>query len=356
MAMIANRIGMMGNRAGSRGHFRGFSTVELMVVIAVLVILIGIAVVSFRTVADRMKGNANEVTLAGLQSAVAEAEQAGLFARPVRGVWAGGAWVTESASIAGRRKIDFWRRPVNLAGLPVPMQSPGVMLDGAAAVSSGWGAGRPFFEVSDLLQNTAVAIATLRTNPGVSEALIRIGGSSSPMPSFYDNRSSYRPRETVVFYLGDDDDEGYRVFTAISDVPAGTTPPLNGDNSFWRRGYGAVLDNFGGPIVFVPATGLQAGIWLHGSDPLRNSKRDFVPGDRVYVTNDNLPPWASGATQTRTYYICQRATTALPGMSAADWRPADPIRSRDGKPFWASGGPDGNLDTVADNVYSFGAP
>ena len=80
------------------------------------------------------------------------------------------------------------------------------------------------------------------------------------------------------------------------------------------------LDTWGNPIIFVPAAGLCGGA---GAD---NSM--WVGGPR----ND----------------ASAKKVVAAPTASELG-----PIRSADGRPFWASAGPDGDFRTGDDNVYSF---
>jgi hypothetical protein len=77
-----------------------------------------------------------------------------------------------------------------------------------------------------------------------------------------------------------------------------------------------LLDGWGNPIIFVPASGLQ-----------------FVYRNLNYSTNPPTVP---------------AGTPAFPALPPT-------IVSPDGRPFWASAGPDGDFIRGDDNIYSFNA-
>jgi hypothetical protein len=47
------------------------------------------------------------------------------------------------------------------------------------------------------------------------------------------------------------------------------------------------------------------------------------------------------------------AKQVVPNPPAGSTTQVGPIRSSDGRPFWASAGPDGDFRTADDNMYSF---
>jgi prepilin-type N-terminal cleavage/methylation domain-containing protein len=104
-----------------------------------------------------------------------------------------------------------------------------------------------------------------------------------------------------------------------------------------------LVDGWGNPIIFVPPTGLTA--------PAFNTNGvSHVVGSRVQM---------SGSPGQE--YRCIRAFVAVDNsfnpntMSNPEryWVVVPSITSPDGRPFWASAGPDGNFQNADDNIYSF---
>jgi hypothetical protein len=166
----------------------------------------------------------------------------------------------------------------------------------------------------------------MKNVPAVNPILDALANNVNKSATFYSGISKYPINARVIYATSA---TALDVYIATANQTTAAAPP----SGVWQLSWAAVLDNSGNPIVFVPASGLHIGkAYVTG--------QTYNPGDRVYVA-------ASG----RTYYECTSTTSANP--PGTGWRIASPIRDPAGKPFWASAGPDGDLDTNADNQYSF---
>lgn len=351
-------LGLGGGRVSERrgcGAGRGFSTIEVLAVVGILVILAAITVIGFRFVGDRARGTAVRVTLETLRGALLEAESAGLLRRQPPGLFQpDNQWVRidpESAGPYGNGLIpDLWRRHdvSNRTPGQVAAWSPGNVTAGQLQPGL-WTAFNLMPDPSDLnnwrdapaIKNTALALAMMRTVPGVAKTLDGLPNSVSRIPEFYSPTLAYVRGQRVVFRVANNSTPfsgPAEVFVAVRDVSAGVSPVPGADTADWARDFGAILDGFGNPILFVPSSGLHiGGRYMSG--------RSYDVGDRVFVAS---------SPGVRQYFECiQAAPAGTSPSNTSFWRPAQPIRSPDGKPFWASAGPDGDFDTPGDNLYSF---
>lgn len=339
--------------ANGRVRF-GFSTVEVLAVVGILVILAAITVIGFRFVGDRARGNAVRVTLETLRGALLEAEASGLLRRQPPGLFEpNNTWVRidpDSNGPYGNGLIpDLWRRHdvSNRTPGQVAIWSPGNVT--ASRLPATWldydvnsdGLGSNNWRDAPAIKNTALALAMMRTVPGVAKTLDGLPNSVARIPEFYSPTLPYARGQRVVFRVSNNSTAfsgPAAVFVAVRDVAPGVAPVPGTDTADWARDFGAVLDGFGNPILFVPSSGLHIG---RGHSPTRS----YDVGDRV---------WVSPTPGARQYFECiQAAPVGTSVTNTAFWRPAEPVRSPDGKPFWVSAGPDGDFDTPGDNLYSF---
>lgn len=377
------------SRPADRSRASGFTTVELMTVVGILVLLATIAVIGFKFVGDRAKGNSVRVTLETLKSLTQEAETAGLFRRSPTRVWGNDdtagtnplnmrSYSTTFPFLSGRIVPDLWRRTDPTAPPPLPPPAP------ESALNSLWSPGvvkpdvyrQGFFDgfnyggrdpadvnaqtapqpermnwrVAPAIRNTTLAVAMLRTVPAVKSTLDSLPGSGSTYAAFWASTNAY-PRGSRVIYDPIDSSnpanataasfDGPNVYLARRDVTAGNRPTPGTDTADWERSHTAILDGFGNPIIFVLSAGLHFGERYQAT-------RSYEVGERVFFGN------GTG----RVYYECIAPVSpnpppAPPLTNTSFWRVATPVRSPDGRPFWASAGADGNFDTPADNLYSF---
>jgi len=104
-----------------------------------------------------------------------------------------------------------------------------------------------------------------------------------------------------------------------------------------------VLDGWGNPILFVPSGGL-AGVTASGSP-------DWNP-NIAYSAGDIVKDYSDSQRVTKKYYtaIANHKSNIQPYLSPQNW--FEGIRSRNGRPFFVSAGPDGVFSLGDDNVNS----
>jgi len=324
--------------------------VELLTVVGILVILATIAVIAFRFVGDRTKVNSARVTLETLKGLTQEAETAGAFGRPVSGWFyenPAGLVVWQDGSLTTTPVSSFWKRPTAVAAaifaptgrldqdilVSIP-PSPPVFPVRPATILSDW-------SDNAAIKNTAIATLLLRNVPGPRKTLDGLPLTTVRLPSVWDDNQPYSPSALVLFSAsttGSNFSNGLSVFRARQSLTAATpAPTAQGDTVHWERSFAGPLDTFGRPILFVPACGMQVGGAFE-------SAKSYDVANRVFT----------GTGSARVYYECIAPAAAGTAVTnTALWRLATPIRSPDGKPFWASAGPDGTFDTAGDNLYSF---
>lgn len=328
---------------------KAFTLIEVLVVIGIIGLLVAISVIAFKHVGNRVKSNAGKVTMQNLATMLAEAQSQSLFKRQPPGVWIANPsqyWndnATNPTDPGTKRTFDFWLSP-NATTTAVTNYSPGALIDEAPieTTSSNWAGAspaKPAWLGSELVANTAIALAMMRGIPVVASSLNDLGSSQNHTAVWYDPLVSYKVGARVLYSQGSSSTQGLRVYVALKDLAVNTKPPTSGDDANWRRDFAAVLDTFNNPILYIPANGLHIGKSYDNNKP-------YLPGDRCYQISGT----------TRNYFECTAASKGnapTVGVPTAYWRDAAPIRSPNGQPFWASAGPDGDLDTPADNLYSY---
>lgn len=228
-------------------HRSAFSLLELLVVIGILLVLIGLAVIGFKTVGSASKGKLTRNQLENCKSMLGEFTltnqvQDLLPLLPV----ANNHWVVPSPTPA----------TTDITTVTVPAPAPTSTNE------------------TNLKEDTARVIARLESVPANRQSLEK-------MPPDHISGVTYN---TLAVTGG--------------TLPASTTAvPV-------------LLDGNGNPIYFIPGGGM---------------------------TGVNLGYKGSGDH----------------GSAASYDQPNMTVRSPDRRPFWASGGPDGDLTTGDDNVYSF---
>lgn len=337
------------------GASRAFTTIELLVVISIILLLAGVVVYAISRAAAGMGTKAAGVTLGNLTAVLKEGENGNLLKRQPPGVWlsadsptgVASYAVTETPHVVTNRVADFWRQPDNVtAAGPKALYSPGLVtrdLIPGLVPERDW-------RVSAAVQNTGIALAFLKRSSSNASLLGSLPNNTNQSATFWDANTAY-PRGARVIYTTRTGSTAVSTFSYIArrDVAAGAAnaPPsvtsLSAGNNTWESSLrndnwelttATVLDPWNNPVIFVPSVGLQVG-------KEHVAGRQYLPGERVYV-------FGSGV---RTYYVATAATSLTP--PASPWQLATPVRASDGRPFWASAGPDGDFDTPNDNVYSF---
>jgi type II secretory pathway pseudopilin PulG len=282
------------HRSRSRSSSRAFTLIEVLVVIGIIIILLGIIAFGMSKVIDSQKKASTRNTLNVMRSWLAEYEitTKGLNRQPPK------QWTPLGQELkAPGDVITIWTdgNPSDTAAPePDPALAPRNVTKevGAADVRGRYSAEQVgnTQQVLTLLQQAA-SVKTLMSQLATGQTMEEVPASLTAC------------KLNVKFANGT-----VAPYSGMAGMPV---PPL-------------ILDAWGNPIIFVPAGGL-AGLNGSADDAM------FVGGKKgdaeaKEVVRDTVTPAANQVL---------------------------PIRSPDSRPFWASGGPDGNFLTGDDNLYSF---
>ncbi|HEV2294386.1 MAG TPA: type II secretion system protein [Tepidisphaeraceae bacterium] len=256
---------------------RGFTLIEILVTIGILLLLVGIVVFSMSRVSNSSRNRQTQITLGNLKNMIAELEAtAGLGGRQPPHMWVDGNAQPQTPS-------NFWKDADPTNSTP-PEPDPLVIPQDVRSEAQR--------SESAAVRNTQLAMTLLVAVPVNKTAL-------SNLPS-----NSIMKMPNVI----------------------GTNPY---DES---QQVGVPLDSWGNPIIFVPAGGLCGStavqMWIGGNPPTGG----VVPGGTQQTGN---------------------AKMVVANPPAGSTTQVGPIRSPDGRPFWASAGPDGDFRRADDNLYSF---
>ena len=287
---------------------RGFTLIEVLTVIGIIIILVGIVVYGLGKVMGGTKAASTKATLETMRSILSEYEvvSKGLSRQP------GIQWLNDGALTPPGNPVSIWKDgdPTDAATNqpePDPVQVPG-------DVKSASGTGANGRYTADQIGNTQQVLMLMQQAPSVRTMIQQLPASNlmEPVPAGLGNPPAgvklliQRPDGTVGAYAG---------------VAAKPVPPL-------------VLDAWGNPIIFVPAGGLCGGKG-GDSDPLT-----------MYVGG------RAGEKDSAGNLVAKMVVSVDPGQQPGP-NQLRQIRSPDNRPFWASAGPDGDFRTGDDNVYSF---
>lgn len=241
----------------------GFTLIEILVVIGIIMVLVGIVFFGMSRVSTTARNREVTVTLGNLRGMVTELDaKAGLTGKQPTHQWIGGTVNTTGP-------FNFWKDGDPTTDLPPvgddPIIQPGVVES------------LPAREQSAAVRNTQVAMVLLTSIPA----------NKTMLASF--------PTQHTMKLPNINNPAGYDA--SLVPVP---------------------VDPWNNPIIFVPGGGLCG----DGTNPM-------------YVGGKAGDPDAKEV-------VASPATGQL-----------GPIRSPDGRPFWASAGPDGDFGKADDNVYSF---
>ena len=273
----------------------GFTLIEILVVIGIILVLIGIVFVALKHVGGASKSSATKIDLQNLQSMLAELENAGPLTTT----------------------IQF----PNAA--PYQVQPGSVQLVATTSTLP---------VVGDVTAETYAAGGTLNSDRWLNLAAAETQFVMGRLRSVPQNRQSLQslPGERLMKAQG----EGlaYGTFT-----PSATLPIRTVDGSAHGTPDPPILvDAWGNPIIFVPGGGLAIAAAYNGG-------QSYLKGSIV----------ANGGN----FYRALKATNAATSDTAS-WEqlPAgfNPIVTAPGnRPFFASAGADGDFQAPDDNMYSF---
>lgn len=318
----------------------GFTLLEIMIAIGIIVILAGILIMGGNTVMKSSREKATKVSLASVQGMFAEFDaKTGLSKPPAMWLWnQSGTLKIVGAVDTPTINTDFWRRP-GMTGSAIfeTLDAPGVVMDSNVETRNG----------SKAVINTQIVMNYLMAMPANRDALQKLRPEQYMIPEFQTSDKKVRAGgNDGVLHTSDDADEsiGYVTGSRVQyngqrflckkqiilfpDTPVDTTPP-GGD---WVADNGpaapVMLDAWGNPIIFVPGTGLRVRL-LNGEKEL---KTDTSPESLKQT-------WIIVSPEGK---VKDNGTGAAP-----------PVVTQPGRPFFASAGPDGDFAKGDDNIYSF---
>jgi len=276
---------------------RGFTLIEVLTVIGIIILLVGITVYGISKVMGSSKAAATKTTLENLKSMLSEYETVskGLKRQP------GIQWLNDGDAGATSIWQDFDPGDAAKAPEPDPAVPPrDVTIAGGTGASGRYSADQIGNTQQVMLMQTAPNVRSMIQQLPAQQLMEQIP-ANLPMPPAGVKLFVQRADNTIGMYQG---------------VAARPNPPL-------------VLDGWGNPIIFVPAGGLA------GGDGPKTDPNTMIVGGKASDTDSKR----------------------VLALDPADQNPpADAvrqIRSPDNRPFWASAGPDGNFMTGDDNLYSF---
>jgi type II secretory pathway pseudopilin PulG len=269
---------------------RGFTMLEILVVVGILMVLVGIAAVAYRGLDPSDK--ATKGTLDNLKGMFAEYEAAAGLRNQPAGIYRGGAPVLPGTPPL---PADIWKEPAVIVQDPVGNPQSGNVSPQSAARYH-W----------DAIGNTQRVLQILSRIPANKQTFTKL------------------PARQIHGVSDEDVDKGGPVVlmpSATGGTPSATRDPRAIDPPL-------VLDAWGNPIIFVGSYGLA------NVDLVKKPKTDGLADadfdqPNMRVTSVGTIP----ETQVPT------GATAKPPAGA--------------RPFFASAGPDGNFRTGDDNIYSF---
>jgi len=269
---------------------RGFTLIELIVVIGVIVILIGLLFGGFAKWQETAKRNLTITRLEMLNSMLAELEATGH--NTFQSQW----FMNPNPNFALDARF-FGNVMPDAAPSPAQFDEQGNLNVPDDVI---------WYQLAGILTQKAVAFnnryeAILYMSKGMSiPAISGINSSGWSSPGIMGQLTALPNNATALSGITTD---ATALDVMTDQQHTGGLPP------FSATGPAAILDGWGNPILFVPAAGLQ-GVYFN-------------------TATKNATP-----------------QPLTPG-------PANIVLSPDGRPFFVSAGPDGDFITGDDNIYSF---
>lgn len=270
---------------------RGFSMIEILVAIGILVVLIGIVAFTVSNVTTGAKKNETKVRMEALNAMFTELQTTAKLNKQPGRMFYGTTPTAWDASTDG--PLDIWKDgdpSVPAIGVTTNLYQPvgpvGLVTEDA------FNTGKHDRIKSAAVHNTQLVLGLLLSVPRNQSTLANL-----PPKSFMDN--PYKNTTPVAANLGS------ITFVNASDKKTAFKPAL-------------LVDGWNNPIIFVPAAGLRG-------------VKFKEHGDELHVITSTNKLIEEGATFDPLGYV-------TPGGAI---------------PFFASAGPDGDFSTGDDNVYSF---
>lgn len=277
----------------------GFTLIEILVVIGIILVLIGIVFVALKHVGGASKSSATKIDLQNLQSMLAELENAGPLTTT----------------------IQFPTTP------PFP-NSPQYSV---TAILSGIG------DVNDTTY--AIGSGTLNTDRWLNLGIYSTQFVMGRLRSVPQNRQSLQSLPTERFVRAQGEGPAYG-----SATPNATTPIRTGNGSPHGTPDPPIMaDAWGNPIIFVPSGGLVIASAYNSSAP------GYVKGSIVASSGNFYRALKDLVRSSGT--IAAVTDTSSWEQLPAGFNPT--VTAPGNRPFFASPGADGVFSAPDDNMYSF---
>lgn len=330
-----------------RRRATAFSLIELLTVIAIIGILTTLLIVGIDKMGRSIKTRATVADLTNAQAFLGEMKAHGAMetSQPVNWLWRNlGSSTTPPIVTGGTPTPNFWKVPDTYVVGAVTYKDSLDAQPGTLADTSGNG-DETFRNGSRDVLNTQLAMRILLSYADNKAAIAKMPADRLFVPNWVhgafaaddvtgpdgisNTGDETNDKATAVAYAVnncvrdyDPTAKGWGTYRCINSNLAATATEPYTDTADWVADNDPtplLLDAWGNPLIFVPATGL-----------INVRTGSASSGDLTIV--------------------------ALPGSGAItgyNRTIAAPIQSPDNQPYFASAGPDGDLSTGDDNVYSF---
>jgi prepilin-type N-terminal cleavage/methylation domain-containing protein len=293
-------------------HRRGFTLIEVLVVIGIILILIGLFFVGMKVIGRSAGSNATKVNLERLRGMMAELETSGsLRSRQPVQMWfnqmlvaPGNIWQDADPATAGDQSIE----------------APGdVSMDQWDASSPSDAASK---HTRDRFQSEAVCNTQL-----VMQLMLQLPNNRQAFNNFSQETLLKNPDQGKQSAS-----HSIKAATGPTLILAAATPPETGAIT-----PPVPLDAFGNPIIFVPSAGMNVAAPYSATESYKQG--------RIVINSAKL-------------YRSIKATGGTPTTDTNVWEELPPaynavVTSPERRPYFVSAGPDGDFRTPDDNVYSF---
>jgi len=271
---------------------KAFTAIELLIAIGIIVILAGMLLLGLKHMVGSTKNNSTQIGLQNARSMMAELETRDTLTNQL-----GGIYPTYSTT---------------------PIPAPELVTVDAYDSSTTIPQNNGRFLAPAVLRTQQV-MAKLRAMPDNRQLLAKMAPERLLRPQAGGLAyGQYAPPTTP------------KLLTVSEQMP---TPPEHG-----HPDAPILVDAWNNPIIFVPPAGLQVAFAYDGA-------KQYAVGEVV---------GAAGGP----YFRNLRGSKGVTAVAGDDWEQMPPsftgtVTSPDGRPFFASAGPDGNFQSPMDNLYSF---
>ena len=371
----------------SHTKHHAFTVLELLVVMSIIILLAGLLIIGIGHLQTNAKTNATKSDLQNVRGMFDEMNAGGrLSLMPTQWLWRNiqatatypvydptQAPFTASPYLNSIPPIDFWNVPMLTpdprGGPPAFPQIPdcldalGTLIDDGSSPTDGSTPptlAKVLRHGSRAVLNTQLAMRIMLAYPANKAALAKLPADRLFIPEWvfgaiphtgpdgiYDGDDSSDTILSVVYAVNNSvkfKGATFRCILAHAATagsfapPSPTNPPAApAFNLYWVQDTNAtplILDAWNNPLIFVPTSGL---INVYGNVNVKNPVT--YSGGSTTVSADPNDAVA--------------ALPNMPGLAPSTGRYLPPIQAPDHRPFFVSAGPDGNLLTGDDNIYSF---